>query len=82
MLATDQALAAHQKLINTPPPPRDIVKALRLWFPGGNFDIPLLSGESKRIFDDYNDLVALKTPTSRGKVLDFVVTRFSLLFVV
>ncbi|CZR63052.1 uncharacterized protein PAC_12949 [Phialocephala subalpina] len=81
------ALAAHQTLLNAPPPSPSTVKALRNWFFNNTSStkpidqqIPRLWGASERTYDSIHDLVALRVPSDQDRLSNFIQNNFSLLF--
>ncbi|TVY84455.1 hypothetical protein LSUE1_G001279 [Lachnellula suecica] len=83
----DAALAAHQTLLNAPPPSASTVKALRNWFFNNTIssepndkDIPRLWGASERTYDSIHDLVALRVPSDQDRLSNFIQNNFSLFF--
>ncbi|KAE8448613.1 hypothetical protein EG329_009038 [Mollisiaceae sp. DMI_Dod_QoI] len=86
IIAKDSALAAHQLLLNSPPPSKSTVKALRNWFfqnTSGtkNADgAPQLWGASSTLFSDPHDLVALRVPADQDRFSSFIHHNFGVFF--
>lgn len=81
-----EALAAHQRLLNSPLPSTTTVKAMQNWFndPTGKKDpndcIPQLWGASEHTYSDPHDLVALRVPTDQDRLSDFIQKNFGVFF--
>ncbi|TVY16396.1 hypothetical protein LARI1_G007412 [Lachnellula arida] len=81
-----EALAAHQRLLNSSPPSMTTVKAMQNWFddPTGekspNDCIPQLWGASEHTYTDPHDLVALRVPADQDRLSNFVQKNFGVLF--
>lgn len=76
----------HKDLLNTTPPAKNTVKAMRNWFlntsngpklPDGS---PQLWGASEHIYSDYHDLMALRVPSEQDRLSTFIQNNFSFLF--
>ena len=76
----DEALAVHQILLNSKPAAATTVKALRDWFPDKNngkvSPRPQLWGSSQTMFDNENDLVALRVPADQDRPSEFILNHF------
>lgn len=82
---TDEALAVHQILLNSPPPAQTTVRAMRSWFvdldgPGKLQSRSQLWGASIRKYDDINDLVALQVPADQDRLSAFILHNFGVFF--
>ncbi|RDL30108.1 uncharacterized protein BP5553_10386 [Venustampulla echinocandica] len=81
-----EALSAHQRLLNSPPPSTTTVKAMQNWFkdPTGKKDpnncIPQLWGASEHTYSDPHDLVALRVPVDQDRLSDFIQKNFGVFF--
>ncbi|KAH6677381.1 hypothetical protein B0J14DRAFT_584138 [Halenospora varia] len=79
------ALAAHQVLLNSPPPSSSTVKAMRSWFFNNTSNtstkpVPRLWGASSNLYSNPSDLVALRVPANQDRLSLFIQNNFSLLF--
>lgn len=83
--SADAALNAHQLLLNSPPPSKTTVTALKNWFfsagttPTGE-RIPHLWGASQNIYSDPHDLVALRVPADHDRLSQFIQSNLGILF--
>jgi hypothetical protein len=72
----DEALAVHQILLNSKAAAATTVKALRDWFLDKNngkvCPRPQLWGSSQTMFDNENDLVALRVPADQDRLSEFI----------
>ncbi|CAG8957585.1 hypothetical protein HYFRA_00010451 [Hymenoscyphus fraxineus] len=79
-----QALVNHQVLLNSPPPSKSTVTAMRNWFfntgNGSGAQIPQTWGASESIYDDAHDIVALKVPPDQDRLTSFIQNNFGLFF--
>ena len=82
----DETIAIHKDLLNTPPPSKNTVKAMRNWFfnnqagtKGGDGDAQLW-GASEHMFDDFHDLVALRVPAEQDRLSEFIQSNFGIFF--
>lgn len=83
----DGALAAHQVLLNSPPPAKSTVKAMERWFfndtagnKSANERIPHLWGASRDTFKDKHDLIALRVPADQDMLSNFIQNNMGVLF--
>ncbi|KAH8816614.1 hypothetical protein F5884DRAFT_853049 [Xylogone sp. PMI_703] len=76
----DEALVAHQTLLNSRPPASTTINAMRNWYLGGDSrkmePRPQLWGGSAKMFDDPNDLVALRVLTDQDRLSEFILNYF------
>ncbi|CZR64985.1 uncharacterized protein PAC_14885 [Phialocephala subalpina] len=83
---TDAALAAHQLLLNCPPPSKNTITALRNWFfqntsgTKNGDKSPHLWGASSTIFSIPRDLVALRVPADQDRLSSFIHNNFGAFF--
>jgi len=68
---TDEALAKHQTLLNSPRPAKTTIKAMQNWFHPAHSK-PQLWGASKHIYADPHDLIALCTPADHDRLSEFI----------
>ena len=72
----DEALASHQRLLNTPPPAKTTVKANWFLDPTGKKTPdnrrPQLWGASEKVYADPHDLVALRVPADQDRLSEFM----------
>lgn len=86
ILTSDAALAAHQVLLNSPPPSKSTVTAFRNWFfnnTAGTKDgdrAPQLWGASSHIFSNPHDLVALRVPADQDRFSSFIHQNLGIFF--
>lgn len=83
-MCIDETLVAHQVLLNSEPPAKTTIKAMRDWFRGVNSSktepVPQLFDSSKRRFDDASDLVALRVPADQDRLSEFILHHFGAFF--
>lgn len=79
-----EALLFESTLASIPPPSERILHAFRLGFFNGSFNnaksFPTLGGHSAGLYDDINDLVALKVPENQDRLTTFAQERLCGLF--